>query len=137
MGSDFAGDSVALFSALPGVHGMAETCRPSALAAHDLLRDGDGRPRAMFLPSKQYVYGLKLLADRPEEWRAFRAALRQAGAPDWETHGTITGELEAWVVAAAGAIAAAKGDWWRMVEEHALRGLAADPGMGLGLWSLE
>jgi hypothetical protein len=137
MGADFDGDTVALFAALPGVNGSAESCRPSALAAHDVLRDGDGRPRAMFLPGKQYVYGLKLLADRPGKWQAFRAALRQAGAPDWETKGNIISEMEAWVVAASGRVTAAKGDWWRIVEEHALRGLAADPGMGLGLWSLE
>ena len=74
MNADFDGDTVALFAQLPGTAERLDCC-PSALAKHDLTGE------AMFVPEKQYVYGMHLLAQDASRLERFREALAQAGAP--------------------------------------------------------
>ena len=37
----------------------------------------------------------------------------------------------------AGGADGAAGEWWALIEDHALRALAEDPGMGLGLYPID
>jgi hypothetical protein len=130
LGADFDGDTVAVF-ALPDFDGDLEACRPSTLAVHDVL----GTP--MFLPGKQYVYGLHRLLKEPSLKEDFLRALQQAGAPVWPDDAAqkpAKQALEEWAQA-AGRAAGRDGSWWALLERHALQGLALDPGMGLRLAS--
>jgi hypothetical protein len=132
MGADFDGDTVAVF-ALPDFQGPVAASRPSAIACQDVL----GVP--LFLAGKQYVWGLaRLMQDRSLK-AALSQALREAGAPPWPDDPSLTSArqaLEQWV-GTAGTDPQRDGRWWGLVEEHALRGLALDPGMGLGLFPWE
>jgi hypothetical protein len=89
----------------------------------------------MFVPGKQYVYGLHLLTQVPQRRDALNEALRQAGAPCWPELPTVRAALDEWARQAAQANPS--GRWWAILEEHALRSLADDPGMGLGFLPAE
>ena len=67
MNADFDGDTVALFAQLPSIADRLD-CRPSALAVHDLTRE------ALFVPKKQYVYGMHLLVQDASRLQRFREA---------------------------------------------------------------
>ena len=125
MNADFDGDMVALFAQLPGTAERLDCC-PSALAKHDLSGE------AMFVPKKQYVYGMHLLAQDASRLERFREALVQAEAPSWPDQASPKDALEAWAKSTADA-KVTDGRWWSILEEHALQALAQDPGMGLGL----
>lgn len=135
MGADFDGDTVALFAALPGLPSECGRYRPSTLAAHDVLKQEGGQRRAMFLPGKQYQYGLGRLMARVARLENFQEALRQSGAP--ALNGSLSpGEaLTDWVRRASGPDA--DGRWWCVVEEHVLAALAEEPGMEFGILSAD
>jgi hypothetical protein len=128
MGADFDGDTIAVFAALPGSD-SARTVRPSAIAWDEVLN------RPMFVAGKQYLYGLHLLAQKRAAVDALNEELRQAGAPEWPAADTAKASLESWVQAVSRR--EADGAWWAVVERHALAALAADPGMGLGVFPPE
>jgi hypothetical protein len=128
LGADFDGDTVAVFARLPGAPSDPRASSPSALAC-DYTASAEGR--AMFLPSKQYRYGLHKLVEDPERLKAFQHALRTASAPDWPLGG-VSDCLEKWVRWAAKAKPEG-GRWWAILEQHALKALADDPGMTFGL----
>jgi hypothetical protein len=128
MGADFDGDTIAVFAALPGSD-LAEAIHPSAVAWDEVL------DRPMFVPGKQYLYGLHLLMRQRPASDALNEELQQAGAPGWPAGQTAKAALESWVRAAARR--EADGAWWAVVERHALAALATDPGMGLGLFPPE
>jgi hypothetical protein len=119
---------VALFAALPGAADPPPDCRPAALAWHGLLN------RAMFLPTKQYLYGLHLLRANPAALAAFAEDLRQAAAPAWPDAASAGAALQQWVQAAAHG--EARPEWWSIVERHSLAGLVGDPSMGFGLYDV-
>jgi hypothetical protein len=129
LGGDYDGDTVALFAALPGAADPSSACRPAALAWHGLL------DRAMFLPTKQYLYGLHLLRENPAALAAFAENLRQAAAPAWPEAASASVALQQWVRDTAPA--EARPEWWSIVERHALAGLAGDPSMGFGLYDVD
>jgi hypothetical protein len=127
LNADFDGDTVALFAALPGTLPTPE-CRPQNNAAHDLTG------KALFVPGKQYVYGLSLLEESPDDLAHFNAALQELGAPVWPAgEKTTAARLQAWVIAASQHDEPSPA-WWATAEAHALAALAADPGMSLGLY---
>jgi hypothetical protein len=132
MGADFDGDTVAVF-ALPALSGDPATACPSALARHDIF------DAPMFLPGKQYVWGLHCL-ERDETLRTrLNEALRAVGAPSWpapSSERSTKQRLESWTKEAA-EHPTRTGRWWGVVEEHALAALARCPGMGLGLFDPE
>jgi len=128
LGADFDGDTVAVFAAIPGVE-IPSAARPHGGAAHDLTG------QALFVPGKQYVYGLALLEE--SALADFDAALAAAGAPAWPTGEKNTaGRLRKWVALAA-ATTGPSAEWWAILERHALAALAADPGMGLTLSAVD
>jgi hypothetical protein len=128
MGADFDGDSMAVFGHLAGLVGSPEAVRPSALAWDGLLE------RGMFFPGKQYLFGLYLLTRAPAKLQALGDELKQAGAPSWPEAAELRQALDAWLQAAVRA--QPRGQWWAILERHALEGLAGDPGMGVGLMEL-
>jgi hypothetical protein len=126
LGADFDGDTVALFAELPGQPSDLAPWSPAALARHPLLG------QAMFLPGKQYLYGLSLLLKNPQRRQALERELIEAGAPWPEDAASARDALERWVRAVPDT-GRPNGDWWAVVERHALAALATDPGMGLGV----
>jgi len=117
---------------LPGTAGDVGSGRgPSALAWDELLQ------RAMFVPGKQYLFGLHRLMKGPERLQALQQELaRRGGLRHGPPLRKQKAALEAWVAR----------HWWAcipkvgggaIVERHALDALAPDPGMGLGLYSAE
>jgi hypothetical protein len=122
-GADFDGDTVAVFAHVPGALTDPAVCRPSAIAWHTLLDE------PMFIPGKQYQYGLFLLSQDARRREAFRQELRQAGAPDCDP--SAEGWLNAWVKSAS--TLKSQGRWWAILESHALAALAEDPAMNFGL----
>jgi hypothetical protein len=126
MGADFDGDTVAVFSRLPAVSADSAAVRPSALAWDALL------DRPLFMPGKQYLYGLHLVMQSPGRRAALDEALRQVGAPTWPDRPAVKPALEEWVRLAAGS--ESDGAWWAILERQALDALADDPGMSLGLF---
>jgi len=129
MGADFDGDTIALFATLPRQPADIGRCRPSTLAWDETFR------RAMFVPGKQYRYGLGRLMADATRLQDLQEALRGAGAPTWDGSLGTADALADWVRRASGP--ASEGWWWSVVEEHALAALAEDPGMGFGLLSAE
>jgi hypothetical protein len=126
LGADFDGDTVALFADLPpGVH-CPDELRVAALARHPLLGD------ALFVPSKQYRYGLHLLTADLGRRQALSLDLTAAGAPGWPDGLSARDALVRWISEAV-AQPEPRGLWWAILERHALAALEADPGMGLGL----
>lgn len=129
MGADFDGDTVALFGDLPHAGTDPSVWRPSTMA-WDPLMDAPA-----FVPGKQYLYGLYLLMQPEHHARraAFQAALAAAGAPQWpETTDRVKDALGQWVRAASHC-SHVNGQWWAILEDHALAALAHDPGLGLAL----
>jgi hypothetical protein len=129
MGADFDGDTIAVFAHLPETAANVTAARPSRLAWDALLQ------RPLFVPGKQYLFGLHRLRNDPQRLQALQGELYAAGAPAWPAASEAKTALESWVGATAGV--AADGAWWGIVERHALDALAADPGMGLGLHAAE
>jgi hypothetical protein len=129
MGADFDGDTLAVFATLPGEGAGVTAARPSRLAWDELLQ------RPMFVPGKQYLFGLHRLMHDPQRLQAFQQELHATGAPAWPAVPEAKAALESWVGATAGVVA--DGGWWGIVERHALDALAAEPGMGLELYSVE
>jgi hypothetical protein len=125
LGADFDGDTVAVFAALPGEPDDLSACSPPALAWHPLLEE------VMFKAGKQYHYGLYLLGQQPQARERLQAALSAEGAPAWPDESEVRKALATWTEQASKP--QAKGRWWAILEEHALRALADDPAMGLGL----
>ncbi len=129
LGADFDGDTVALFASVPGQPEDISKYRPSTLA-WDVTME-----RPMFLPGKQYRYGLnRLMADAARRER-FLQALKQTHAPAWNDTLPPIKALDDWIQRASGPNA--DGRWWSIIEEHAIEALAEDPSMGLGLLSAE
>lgn len=129
MGADFDGDTVAFFRCPPGVRpDLADKalapCRPPALC-YDTVSG-----KAMFKPGKQYLYGLFLLARDASRLSYLQSDLAQAGAPAWP-EGEAALALERWVKEASQR--QPRGEWWSLLEQHALRAVATSPGMGLGV----
>jgi hypothetical protein len=144
MGADFDGDTIAVFASLPGTNLIADCrlqiadlsgqsaiklVRPSAIAWDEVL------DRPMFVPGKQYLYGLHLLTARQSALDTLNEELRQVGAPEWPAAESVKAALETWVRLVSQQ--EPDGAWWVIVERHALAALAADPGMGLGLFPPE
>jgi hypothetical protein len=121
--ADFDGDTVAVFAHISGALADPAVCRPSAIAWHPLLEE------PMFIPGKQYQYGLFLLSQDARRREAFRQELRQAGAPDCDP--SAAGWLSPWVKSAS--TLKSQGRWWAIVESHALAALAEDPAMNFGV----
>jgi hypothetical protein len=111
MGADFDGDTVALFTILPGQPIDCGMYRPSTQAWDETFQ------RPMFLAGKQYRYGLGRLMADAVRLENLQEALRQSGAP------TLNGSLSAgdaltdWVRRVSGPDA--DGSWWSVVEECA------------------
>ena len=94
MGADFDGDTVAVFGALPApAEGAA--CLPPRLAWHPLLE------RPLFVPGKQYQYGLYRLMQNADRLADLRQALRQAGAPVWPEAVSVADAWGRWTEQAA------------------------------------
>lgn len=129
LGADFDGDTVAFFTDLPDSP-IVETCHPSAIAW-----DGDATSgRAVFVPGKQYIYGLHLLRQSPERLAQLQTDLQEAGAPQLGESKSVKADFEQWVRDAA---SGHNGQWWAIIERHAMAALAEDPGMGLGLMTFD
>jgi hypothetical protein len=129
MGADFDGDTVALFAALPGAREQMMEAGPAAVAWHDLL----GRP--MFVPGKQYQFGLHRVMSDALLLEELQKDLATAGAPPWPRATRVKDALSEWVRATDPKTV--QGSWWAIVEKHALRGLAEEPGMGFGIYGVE
>ncbi len=126
LGADYDGDTVAIFAAIPGCEPPPDA-RPHRNAVHDLTG------KALFIPGKQYVYGLSLLEESSEALARFNAAVSAAGAPTWPTGEKNTAaRLQTWLTRVT-ATPNPLPEWWSLLESHALAALAADPGMGLTL----
>jgi hypothetical protein len=123
LGADFDGDAVAVFYDLPLAGEPPGS--PSAIGWDETLK------RGVFFPSKQYVYGLELLAKNPSRRSQLDEELTSRGAPVWPEGDTLKA-INNWVAAASQA-SERIGEWWQAVERHALLALADDPGMGLSL----
>jgi hypothetical protein len=85
----------------------------------------------MFLPGKQYLYGLHLLGIDPDRLAAFQEALASAGAPPWPEGARVKDTARDWVRQTRDKNP--QGRWWGLIEEHALRALARAPDMDFGL----
>ena len=132
LGADYDGDTVAVFASLRGGREPTDHSRPPVIAW-----DGDSKTgRAMFFPTKQYLYGLHRMRRNLKSREALNRELCEAGGPEWPIAKTAKDELQAWVRLAA-AQPRPDGAWWAVVERHALAALAEDPGMGLGLLPLD
>ena len=129
MGADFDGDTIALFATLPGQLTDFSTCRPSTMAWDSTTK------RAMFLPAKQYRYGLGRLHENGIRLKEFQQDLISSGAPKWNDSVEPQVALEEWVHEASRPDA--NGDWWRIIEEHAIAAFADEPGMQFGLMPAE
>lgn len=136
LGGDCDGDVVAMFGGLDEACACGPAPQPVAAAWDELTK------RPMYVPGKQYIYGLHLLRSQPDLFREFQAALAEAHAPPWpelsieRTASADLGEVvKSWYEAAEGAPQTAT-TWWTILEQTALRALARDPGMGLGLLPL-
>jgi hypothetical protein len=129
MGADFDGDTIAVFATLPGMKGDLAEVRPSRLAWDAVLQ------RPLFVPGKQYLFGLSLVGKDRQRLQALQQELHTTGAPAWPVVSEAKPALEQWVGATGGV--PSDGGWWEIVERHALDALATDPGMGLGLYSAE
>ena len=124
MGADFDGDTAAVFAMRPDEHERAVAVRPSQIGRHDFWQT------YMFKPGKQYLYGLHLLTTRDSNKtlvERFKTELSAAGAPAWAS------SIDEWCARVADS-EIKDGSWWGIVEKYALLGLAADPGMNLGLF---
>jgi hypothetical protein len=80
MGADFDGDTVSMFAAPKAEVSCFDpwsAAQPSNIGCHDY---GD---EPMFVPSKQYLFGLHLLITQPGLMERFRQALVDRGAPPW------------------------------------------------------
>jgi hypothetical protein len=124
LGADYDGDTVALFAARPPLPQDPERCRPPVLAWHPALRE------AMYRPGKQYQYGLRLLAADTPKLHSLQQALRDAGAPEFHAD-----DFNGWVRTAVAN--EPRGEWWALIEQHALAALADEPHLGFGLLSLD
>jgi hypothetical protein len=132
MGADFDGDTMAVFADLPGQPGPAGCC-PTALAWDDLLG------REMFVPGKQYLFGLLLLLRDPERRRQVNEELRQRQLPEFAAEQADDVKcLKAWVKSCAQTREAdpdTQANGWRSLEQHALAALARNPALDFGLYS--
>lgn len=130
LGADFDGDTIAMYSSLPGEPGDLATCRPSHLAWDNSLK------RAMFVPGKQFRFGLGLLSQHPERLSALQRELAAVGAPPWENATNDPAHaFDSWVQQTHGSKTGDKP--WSILERHAIAALALNPGMDLGLLSPE
>ena len=131
MGADFDGDTVAMFAELPGQPETDAQARPPRIAWDSSLK------RAMFVPGKQYIYGLALLASDERRLGLLNQSLKSVGAPSWNVKlaSTPKDAFQDWVEASAALVA--EGRWWAILEEHAISALVGDAGMGLVIRSAE
>jgi len=127
MQADMDGDTMMVFGAVPG-DDVDPPGLPSAIGRDEVLN------RAVFYAGKQYIYGLHLLQKDTSLRDHLNEKLENQGAPQWPTDTELTAKaaFEQWAAAASNA-EGKKGSWWGTVEWHALKALAGDPGMGLGL----
>jgi hypothetical protein len=126
MGGDCDGDTVAVFRSIPGEEESATPVPPSGMAWDDVLR------RPVFMPGRQYLYGLHLLQQDRDRQERLDGDLRAAGAPPWPAGPSAKQALTEWSGHAA-RHPMTRGEWLSTVERHALLALSQDPGMGLGL----
>ena len=126
---DHDGDESSVFLDESAVRADASRSVPTWILVGDFFEN------PYFLPGKQYIYGLHLLTKRrdTELFEAFRARLREWKFEDWPEQGTIKDQLSSWNIEASG-----RNDrddlWWGGLELMALRALAWDPGMDLGIF---
>ena len=132
LAADYDGDEMSIFAVDEGEEGTSRDMSPSANRQHELWG------RAMFVPSKQYVYGMHLLEKRPEnhEWfQDFHKLLEQKGAAQWPKEDDLTAKekLADWAydMVAQGQLLREQEN---VIETHALLALESDPGMQLGLF---
>jgi hypothetical protein len=75
MNADFDGDTVTLFTRVPWLPADAQSCQPAAIAWDEPFN------RPMFIPKKQYLYGLFLLLSRSEHLSKLKRDLEAQDAP--------------------------------------------------------
>lgn len=132
MGADFDGDAVTVFRAIPGEGGQTDPVLPSAMA-WDEVRD-----QPVFLPGKQYIYGLHLLQKDSRQQDDLNVALKTLNAPSWPVGLPAQKALQKWVAEAAKSLDPRPGGkWWSIVEQYALTALRENPAMDLGLLPAE
>jgi hypothetical protein len=138
MGADFDGDTATLFDRVPWLPADAPRLQPAGIAWDEAFQ------RPMFLPKKQYLYGLFLLLSRPEYLSELVRDLEEQKVPALPrsasrgTAPTTSGSFDKFLARIirswsdpAYPSRGDRGRWWAALEAHALRALALDPGMGL------
>lgn len=129
LGGDFDGDCIAVFRTLPGFDNPeADQVTPSRIGWDELWE------RPMFLPSKQYIYGLHLLQRKSNLLAQMNKQLKKCKAPLWPRDECKPAKavLEQWCAKASKDPSASE-PWWAILEAFALKALSQDPGMGLCL----
>lgn len=129
LGADYDGDDAAVFAIPKALLDSSREVTPSQISMHDFWKE------PQFVPSKQYVYGLHLLRHNPTLTSQFQEDLNAIGAPRWpDDQGVKAKELLAQWLRGVGDCESREGRWWAVLEKYALLALAADPGMGLGIF---
>jgi hypothetical protein len=123
MGADFDGDIVTVFRSIP-YQSQDPPIPPSALAFDEV------RKQPVFLPGKQYLYGLSRLIQVSSLRMELQKELRRHDAPAWPENMSCREGLLHWSKQAAESNSP-RSDWWSIVEQCALRALSESPGMGL------
>lgn len=128
LGADYDGDCLTVLGRIPGIDaGQVSKQAPSQICWDEVLN------RPLFVPRKQYLYGLFRLQKSSERLSALQRELENHHAPQWPEKAETGNEAVAVWSSEVMDRPDATGSWWGILERSALQALGESPGMDLGL----